>query len=87
MTVILKATPVSQVASDISAHIRSIILSNRTPLTELAKEIGVDYPRFRYFVVNPGLVPSDADLAKLIKHYMPGYVLVPSMVVPVNVAA
>ena len=89
MTVILKATPTSQAAADLSPHLRNLVLAHakRTNLSLVSEETGVAYPRLRYWAMNTGVVPNDSDLAKLLAHYMPHYKVVPSMVVPVDKVA
>ena len=88
MTEILAATPVSQVASGLSLHLRTLALADRKRInndTDLSALLGMPYPRLRHWLNNPGVVPNEMDLAALLKHYMPEYAIVPAMVVPVAV--
>lgn len=69
-------------------NIRTQVRSAGNNWVETAEAVGMDTQRLRYFALNPGSVPATKDLTKLIRHYMPGYVLAPaSMVVPVEKVA
>jgi hypothetical protein len=79
--------PVTQDVANICEHMRSQVLSSDKSITDLSIDVGVPYPRLRYFAKTPGVIPNDNDLAKLLAFYMPGYVLVPRQVAPASDAA
>ncbi|MER8672974.1 hypothetical protein [Mesorhizobium sp. M0037] len=86
MTEILRPTFVSQVGADMSAHMRQLAFMRRIPITEMSQQSNVPYPRFRYWMHNPGVVPNGDDFAKLVAYFMPEYKVMPAVVVPVAAA-